>query len=59
MPSPPGVVVRARPGRIHAQYRAAAAAPEHRGAAAGVKERMLEDLDFAVKGGGGDPEFAI
>lgn len=60
MPSPPGVVP-ARPGRIHAQYRIGLPRPRRSTEARlqAWKERILEDLDFAVKGSGADPEFAI
>jgi sulfonate transport system ATP-binding protein len=55
------VVMRARPGRIHAQYRIDLGRPRRR-TEAGLqswKERILEDLDLAQKGADADPEFAI
>jgi sulfonate transport system ATP-binding protein len=55
------VVMRARPGRIHAQYRIDMPRPRRRTEARlqAWKERILEDLDLAVKGAAADPEFAI
>jgi sulfonate transport system ATP-binding protein len=55
------VVMRARPGRIHAQYLIDLPRPRRRTEARlqAWKERILEDLDLAVRGGAADPEFAI
>jgi sulfonate transport system ATP-binding protein len=54
------VVMRAKPGRIHAQYRIDLARPRRRTEAhlQAWKERILADLDLAVKGAP-EPEFAI
>jgi sulfonate transport system ATP-binding protein len=55
------VVMRAKPGRIHAQYRIDMPRPRRRteGRLQAWKERILEDLDLAVKGAAAEPEFAI
>jgi sulfonate transport system ATP-binding protein len=55
------VVMRAKPGRIHAQYRLDLPRPRRRTEAQlqSWKERILEDLDLARKGAGAEPEFAI
>jgi sulfonate transport system ATP-binding protein len=55
------VVMRAKPGRVHAQYRIDLARPRRRAEARlqAWKERILEDLDLAVRGGAAEPEFAI
>jgi sulfonate transport system ATP-binding protein len=55
------VVMRAKPGRIHAQYRIDMPRPRRRTEARlqSWKERILEDLDLAVKGAAAEPEFAI
>jgi sulfonate transport system ATP-binding protein len=55
------VVMRARPGHIHAQYRLDLPRPRRRTEARlqHWKERILEDLDLATRGAGADPEFAI
>jgi sulfonate transport system ATP-binding protein len=53
------VVMRARPGRIIAQYRIDMARPRRRTESQlqSWKERILEDLDLGIKGP--EPEFAI
>src|SRR5216684_672361 len=55
------VVMRAKPGRIHAQYRIDMPRPRRRTEAQlqSWKERILEDLDLAQKGADAEPEFAI
>ncbi|HYM02464.1 MAG TPA: ABC transporter ATP-binding protein [Stellaceae bacterium] len=55
------VIMHAKPGRIHAQYRIDLARPRRRTEAQlqAWKERILEDLDLAVRGAAADPEFAI
>jgi sulfonate transport system ATP-binding protein len=55
------VVMRARPGRILAQYRIDLPRPRRRTEARlqAWKERILEDLDLGLKGGGAEPEFVI
>jgi sulfonate transport system ATP-binding protein len=53
--------MRAKPGRIHAQYRIDLPRPRRRTEAQlqSWKERILEDLDLAQKGADAEPEFAI
>jgi sulfonate transport system ATP-binding protein len=55
------VVMRAKPGRMHAQYHIDLARPRRRTEAQlqSWKERILEDLDLAQKGSDLDPEFSI
>lgn len=55
------VVMRARPGRIHAQYDLGLPRPRKRTdpKLQAWKERLLVDLDLAIGGDAAEPEFAI
>jgi ABC-type nitrate/sulfonate/bicarbonate transport system ATPase subunit len=59
VPSDRIVVMRAKPGRIHAQYRIDRPRPRRRSEPGlqAWEERFLENLDLPAKGSGKEPEF--